>query len=108
MNKLKEIFEKIEKGKDDLKLKVQNIFTKIRTTLNEREDQLLKEVDHLYNDKFFNEDIIKKGEKLPKKIKLSLEKGKLIDKKCDNINLYYYFLQIKNKLYFLLYFVDIP
>ena len=58
INKLKEIFEKIEKDKDDLKLKVQNIFTKIRTTLNDREDQLLKEIDNLYNDKFFNEDII--------------------------------------------------
>ena len=37
MNELKEIFEKIEKEKDDLKLKIQNIFTKIRNILNERE-----------------------------------------------------------------------
>ena len=90
MNKLKEIFEKVEKDKDDLKLKVQNIFTKIRTTLNEREDQLLKEIDNIYNEKYFNDDIIKKGEKLPKQIKLSLEKGKLIDKEWDNNNLYSY------------------
>ena len=90
MNKLKEIFEKIEKDKDDLKLKVQNIFTKIRTILNEREDQLLKEIDNLYNDKYFNEDIIKKGEKLPKQIKSSIEKGKLIDKEWDNNNLFSY------------------
>ena len=34
-----------------------------------------------------NEDIINKGEKLPKKIKLSLEKGKLINKEWDNNNL---------------------
>ena len=87
MNKLKEIFEKKEKDKDDLKLKVQNIFTKIRTTLNDREDKLLKEIDIFYQDKYFNEDIIKKGEKLPKKIKLSLEKGKLIDKEWENIYL---------------------
>jgi len=90
INKIKEIFEKIEKDKDDLKLKVQNIFTKIRTTLNDREDKLLKEIDILFKDKFFNEDIIKKGEKLPKQIKLSLEKGKLMDKELDNINLYSY------------------
>ena len=85
--KLKDIFEKVEKDKDNLKLKVQNTFTKIRTSLNEREDQLLKEIDIIYKDKYFNEDIIKKGEKLPKKIKLSLEKGKLMDKEWDNINL---------------------
>ena len=90
IDKLKEIFEKIEKDKDDLKLKIQNIFTKIRTTLNEREDQLFKEIDNMYNDKFFSEDIIKKGEKLPKQIKISLEKGKLIYKEWDNINLYSY------------------
>ena len=87
MNKLKEIFEKIEKDKDDIKIKIQNMFTKIRTSINDREDQLLKEIDNLYNDKFFNEDIIKKGEKFPKQIKSSLEKGKLIDKEWDNINL---------------------
>ena len=45
---------------------------------------------HIYQNKYVNEDIIKKGEKLPKKIKLSLEKGKLIDKEWDNINLYSY------------------
>ena len=88
INKLKEIFEKIEKDKENLKLKVQNLFTKIRTIINEREDQLLKEIDNLYNEKLFNEEIIKKGEKLPKQIQLSLEKGKLIDKEWDNNNLY--------------------
>ena len=67
------------------KIKFQNIFTKIRTSLNEREDNLFKEIDYIYNDKYFNEDIIKKGEKISKQIKLSLEKGKLIDKKWDNI-----------------------
>ena len=45
------------------------------------------EVDNLFNKKYFDEDIIKKGEKLPKQIKISLEKGKLIDKEWDNINL---------------------
>ena len=57
-NKLKDIIENIGKDKDNLKLKDQNTFTKIRTILNEREDQLLQEIDNLYNDKFFDEDII--------------------------------------------------
>jgi len=88
INKLKDIFDKIEKDKKDLKIKVQNIFTKIRNVLNDRENQLLLKIDNIYNDKYFNEDIIKKGEKFPRQIKLSLEKGKLIDKECDNNNLY--------------------
>ena len=90
MESLKKIFQNIEKDKEDLKLEIQNIFTKIRTTLNDREDELLLEVDNLFSTKYFNEDIIKKGEKLPKQIKISLEKGKLIDKEWDNNNLYSY------------------
>ena len=90
INKLKDIFEKIEKDKDDLKLKIQKIFTKIRNAINDREIQLLLKVDNLYNNNYFNEDIIKKGEKLPKKIKSSLERGKLLDKEWDNNNLISY------------------
>ena len=88
MNKLKGIFEKIEKDKDNLKLEIQNIFTKIRNILNKREDELLLEVDNIFNTKYFDKDKIKKAEKLPKQIKLSLEKGKLIDKEWDNNNIY--------------------
>ena len=84
MKGLKEVVQKIENEKEDLKLKIQNIFTKIRTILNEREDELLLEADNIYKTKYFNEDIIKNVEKFPKKIKLSLEKGKLIDKEWDN------------------------
>ena len=88
MKGLKEVVQKIENEKEDLKLKIQNIFTKIRTILNEREDELLLEADNIYKTKYFNEDIIKNVEKFPKKIQLSLEKGKLIDKEWDKYNLY--------------------
>ena len=44
----------------------------------------------MFSKRYFNEDIIKKGEKLPKKIKVSLEKGKQIDKEWDNKNLISY------------------
>ena len=87
---LKEIFQNIEKAKEKLKVNIQNIFTKIRNIINEREDKLLLEVDNIYNTKFFDEDIIKKGEKLPKQIKSSIQKGKLIDKEWDNNNLHSY------------------
>ena len=51
--------------------------------------------------RYFNEDIIKKGEKLPKQIKLSLEKGKLIDKELYNNNLVSYInvcIKIENNI----------
>ena len=90
MKEIMETFQKIEKEKDDLKLKIQNIFTKIRNALNEREEELFSEVDNIYNNKYLSEDIIKKVEKLPKQIKLSLEKGKLLDKEWNENQIYSY------------------
>ena len=87
IKELKEIFEKIEKDKENLKLEIQKIFTKIRNAINDREDELLLEIDNIYNNKYFYENIIKKGEKFHKQIKLSLEKGKSINKEWDNDNL---------------------
>ena len=86
INELKKIFEKINENKEKIKLKIQNIFTKIRNTLNEREDVLLLEVDKQFNILFFNEDIIKEGEKLPNKIKVSLDKGKKIENEWNDDN----------------------
>ena len=85
--KLKEIFEQINNNKDDLKLKVQAIFTKLRNALNEKEDKLLFNIDEYYNNIYIKEDIINKSEKLPNKIKKSIEKGKLIDKEWNDNNL---------------------
>ena len=84
INELKKIFEKINEDKENIKIKIQKIFTKLRNTINNREDELLLEVDKYYNNIFFNEDIIKDGEKLPNKIKESLERGKIIDKEWNN------------------------
>ena len=73
-------------------MEIQKIFTKIRNAINDREDELLLKIDNIFNDKYLNEDIIKKGEKLPKQIKLYLDKGKEINKEWDedNLNLYIY------------------
>ena len=81
INKLKTIFEKINNNKEELKLKIQKIFTKLRNELNNREDELLLEVDNQYDNIFFKENVIKDVEKLPIKIKVSLEKSKLIEEK---------------------------
>ena len=86
INDLKKLFEKINKDKETLKSEIQNIFTKIRNTINEREDELLLEVDNQFNIFFSNENIIKESEKLPNKVKKSLENGKLIDKDWNDNN----------------------
>ena len=75
----KKIFEKIHENKEQLKTDIQNIFTKIRNEINNREDELILEVDNKFDELFFNEDIIKQSDKLPNKIKYSLNKGKLIE-----------------------------
>ena len=75
----KKIFEKIKEDKEAMKMNIQKIFTKIRNELNNREEKLLLDVEKEFNEFFLNEDIIKENDKLSNKIKISLEKGKLID-----------------------------
>ena len=86
MKKLKEIYEKINESKEEIKLKISKIFTKIRNVINEREDQLLLELDNIYVKSYFKEDIIKKGEKIPNLIKSFLEKGKLLNNEWNDDN----------------------
>ncbi len=38
INELKTMFKNINESKEALKLKIANVFTKIRNTINERED----------------------------------------------------------------------
>ena len=86
INELKKIFEDINKNKEELKLKIAKTFTQIRNIINDREDQLLLEVDNTFDNIYFNEEIIRQGKNLPNEIKISLDKGKLIEKEWDNIN----------------------
>ena len=78
IKELKEICEKMN-NKEKLKISIQKIFTGIRNELNNREDELLLEVERRYDDLFFKDVFIKETEKLPNRIKLSLEKGKQIN-----------------------------
>ena len=86
IDKLKKILQKIGEDKDELKINIQKIFTNIRNALNEREDELLNEVDNQFNNLFFNEEIIKDIEKLPKKVKISLKKGEIIKNDWNDDN----------------------
>ena len=83
---LKEIYEKINEKKEEIKLKISKIFTKIRSIVNEREDQLLLELDNIYDKFYFKEEIIKRGEKIPNLIQTFLEKGKLLNNEWNDDN----------------------
>ena len=65
-------------------MKIQKIFTKLRNIINDREDELLLEVDKKFKELYYNDDIIKQIGKLPNKIKVSLEKGKIINNNWNN------------------------
>ncbi len=80
LKNLKSLYEKINANKEELKKSILIIFTKIRNEINEREDKILSEVDQKFDELYFKEELIKKGEKLPKKVKESIQQGKLIDK----------------------------
>jgi len=60
INELKKIIEKINENKEELKLKIAKIFTQIRSVINQREDELLLEVDNQYNKLFIDDELIKK------------------------------------------------
>ena len=51
--------------------------------INDREEELFLEVDELYDKIYFKEDLIKNSESLPNEIKLSLEKGSIINKEWN-------------------------
>ena len=82
---LKIIFEKIKDKKEEIKIDIQKIFTRIKNELNSREDKLLDEVDKLFDKNFIKENNMKEFEKLPKKVKFSLEKCKKIN--LENVKL---------------------
>ena len=80
INQLKDILKNINQNKEELKKKISTIFTRLRNVINDKEDEVLLEIDNIYSESFFKEDLIKQSEKLPHQIKFILEKGKLLDK----------------------------
>ena len=87
LKELNEIFDKINENKEEIKLNIQKTFTKIRNELNNREEQLLDEVDKQFQKKYLSEDIdiLKEKDKLPNKIKIYIEKGKTAKNEWNNI-----------------------
>ena len=73
INRLKKTFDEINEKKEEMKIQIQKIFTKIRTEINNREDQLLSKIDKKFDNAFIKEVNIKQYEKLPKQIQKLLE-----------------------------------
>ena len=69
------------------------IFTNLRNALNNREDEILIDIENEFERSFFNEDLIKTAEKLPNKVKKLIENGKIINNIRDD----------QNKLNFMIY-----
>ena len=86
INNLKIIFEKTVKDKEELNIKIKNTFAKIRSTLNNREEEILMEVNNLFNDMLCDKKTIDECDSLSEKLKLSLEsKNKIESNKSDLI-----------------------
>ena len=76
INEIKVVFQKINKDKEDLKLNIQKIFTKIRNAINEREDEILSKVNQLFDTIYIKENEINNIDKYPIKVKSLLNQGK--------------------------------
>ena len=93
------------KEKENLKSKIKNVFLKLKHLLEERENQLLLELEKEYNKIFLDEKIIKENQKLPLKLKNSSELISSIreieneeDELSSEINYYIEFEKDLNKI----------
>ena len=106
IDKLKNIYENINNNKEELKLNIQKIFTKIRSEINDREDKLLNEVDNAYNNIYFDENLLKKSEKITKQINSNLENSKIIDNdwedKNKSLSLIYDCINLENNIKYII------
>ena len=95
-NNIKKIYDQINENKEKVKIHIQKVFTNIRNILNNREDELLLKIDE-YDKYFLKDNILKDIEKLPDKIKLSLQKSKNIEE-FHNFNLIKECIGIENNI----------
>ena len=86
INNLNNILDNVNLKKENLEKKIQKIFTKLRNALNEREDELLFDLDKIFNELSFNDDKLYDFKNLPNKVKISLEQGKKIENEWNEEN----------------------
>ena len=77
----------LEENKENLKKKVLIIFTRLRNAINQREDEILNEIEEKFKS-FLQDELLNKSEKIKKNIRINLEKGKTTKNNWNNeINL---------------------
>ena len=80
LEQIKVTQEEVKENKDKLKTEIKNIFEKIRSELNNRENILSLEVDKYFEENYFNEGIVKKFNE----IKSLLENVESIDEDWED------------------------
>ena len=63
INELRKIFDNFSQNKENVKYKIQKIFTKLRNAVDMQEKELLLKVDKKFEDIFFEAEIIKQNVK---------------------------------------------
>ena len=86
LTQLELVFKKMNERKETIKGKIQNVFTKLKSELNDREEELLQETDEICNKIYCTESIVEEGKQLPAKTKFLLEKAQDINKVYDKDN----------------------
>jgi hypothetical protein len=86
INEIKDIINKTGQKKEQIKYDIQKLFTNFRNYLNNKEDELLLNIDNKFDEFSFDLDI-KKNTQLEKKIKVSLETGKKIEQNWEKYKL---------------------
>ena len=81
------LFQKLNQNKEKIIVKNQEIFKKLRNTLNNRENELLSEIEKICDNLIFNEKNVKENENLISSVNISLQKGKeLFNEWNNNLN----------------------
>ena len=78
---IRTFYEHINPIKEDIIMNIKNIFHNFRILLDNREKELLYEVEEVYSKNFFSDNFLKESNKFPTKIKYNIDKGKnVLDK----------------------------
>ena len=86
IKELKYILETLNNNKYELKLKIKTTFNEIKKLINEKENELIKEVDETYEKIYISNNKIKQIYSTPNEIKQSLEKSNLNEYYWENDN----------------------
>jgi hypothetical protein len=100
IDQLEELVESISEDRKKLISTIQNTFTKIRNIINEREDELILEVETLFTDKFISDDYFRKIKNLPSRIKHALSQVESIEEKWNDnkLSALHEYLDIENSI----------